>query len=342
MWHGRMSETAKDGLVQEQMQQTGLEDNGTEINNIAIKNMVQQTREIDNYLSTKAKYFSKFRNQHGHVHKYCEICSEVPRQSGRMKIIKHFHNSSFLHRIQSLTDYQGKYPCIECRSLHYIKMGDRMPVVLSSSHLHNWIGNPETNNFTGTKMHVDWSSIPGGTVNLSRNAFCALYGNSEVPVDVLIAQAGNDVANGLSAEKIMRDFMRLKATVLSVCPRAPSGPSTFAIATPLHPPMYTHYRNDEHNMKTDYTEVFIELTERIMEHNKDAPNLGNVPQFHRWGVDLQKRAKGATHMGALTKKHRYLEWRESNRDNQIHLNDTRRLAMGRACVTYFENLYKQE
>ena len=104
----------------------------------------------------------------------------------------------------------------------------------------------------------------------------------------------------------------------------------FEIATALHPLMYTHYRNDKHSMKADYTEMFVELTDKNMERNRDSPNLEKM--FHSstdGGCTSRKRTESETHLGPRIQEHRYLEGRKPNRDNHIHLNNTRRLAMGR-------------
>lgn len=73
----------------------------------------------------------------------------------------------------------------------------------------------------------------------------------------------------------------------------------FEIATALHPPMYTHYRNDKHSMKADYTEMFVELTDKNMERNRDSPNLEKM--FHSstdGGCTSRKRTESETHLWA--------------------------------------------
>ena len=88
----------------------------------------------------------------------------------------------------------------------------------------------------------------------------------------------------------MSDLLRFKEMVLAIAPRHSSGPSTFAVCTPPHPPAYTHYCWDNHTPQKDLSDEFCSLTNQIMIFNLQSEQRNQMtqhpPQFHRFGVHM--------------------------------------------------------
>ena len=100
----------------------------------------------------------------------------------------------------------------------------------------------------------------------------------------------------MTAEEVYKKLMQLKAKVLEVCPRHPTGRSMFAIATLPHPPMWTTYGSDIHEPSHDRIKEFMKLTHKTVAHNKSSPQetfpIKRAPQFHKYGVKLRFAKKG--------------------------------------------------
>ena len=84
-----------------------------------------------------------------------------------------------------------------------------------------------------------------------KHATRAVYGFSENPIDK-------------SVRDIMSDLLRFKEMVLAIAPRHRSGPSTFAVCTPPHPPAYTRYGWDKNIPQKDLSDEFCSLTNQTM------------------------------------------------------------------------------
>ena len=155
----------------------------------------------------------------------------------------------------------------------------------------------------------------------------------------------NDLGKGRPVDGLWRDLMKLKAEVLEIHPRHPTGPSTFSMCTVPLPPIYTRFSGDVHTPRRDLTDSFWDYTERIVEHNYRAPQhpyrVNRVPQFHKYGVTSRRARMGeARLLRSIPWYHDHLDWRERDPDKQLHLNDVKRLAMGRAVIRFFANMYE--
>ena len=124
-----------------------------------------------------------------------------------------------------------------------------------------------------------------------KHATRAVYGLLENPLDVVVGGVGiNDLSKGKSVRDIMSDLLKFKQMVLSIAPRHRSGPSTFAVCTPLHPPAYTRYGWAKPIPQKDLSEEFCSLTNQIMIFNLQSEQQNqqsqHPPQFHRFGVHM--------------------------------------------------------
>ena len=329
-------------------------------------NLQHVEREYDEFMRGKGDAYHKMRDKFGDHQGYCWICSEHPkyvRGMNRYFLVKHNHTSTLVDRIHAPMDKYGQYRCRECAPLdrlekHYAKQGERKLVCVSSSTLNNWIKRSAANkNFDGTYLHVDWECHAGGTVLSMKHATRAVYGLSENPVDVVVAGVGiNDLSRGKSVKAIMSDLLKFKQMVLAIAPRHRSGPSTFAVCTPVHPPAYTRYGWDKHTPQKDLSDEFCSLTNQIMIFNLQSDQQNqqtqHPPQLHRFGVHMHNSKEDkatrrervfSTTMGegqvGRPANHRYKDWREYIRSEKVHLNDNKRVSMATAVVSYFRDLH---
>ena len=315
-----------------------------------------QNIDMQRYLSNKAPGYFEFRLRHQHLSNYCSICSEFtsPR-TGRMEIVRHRHHSTFIEGLETTMDQFGRITCTNCgpaHSPHYYKQAERTALVLSSSTMHFCLdGADKMYGFRGSPIHIEWSTISGGKFPGALHQFQAQFLGSIKPVDCLCVLGINDLGSGQSPRKIESNILKLKAAVMETGTRHPTGPSSFAVATPPWPPIWTKLTNSSHKPQADRTDEFLDLTERIIAINNSTDQnvwqTSRAPHFHKYGVVTRQprnhdRVKSNT-LEQTPYKHRYLDWREFwNKDEMLHLSDRRRVAMGLACVRYFKELYNVE
>ena len=314
------------------------------IDQLTRHNILLQELEIEAYYSQKHVDYHTFRAKHSKLKPfYCKICSETDYlDTGKLRPTYHKHYASSMERMSAELDGFGRYVCAPCgpeSEVHPIKFGARIPVVLSSSTLHK----PFKGHFWGQSLHIDWCTITGGKTEDLAQAFKALYKKSCRPVDVLLVTGLNDINNNRTAEEIFQAYMRLKAMVLEVMPRHPTGRSTFAIASLPHPPIFSCYGGDIHTPVKNHNDRLLKLTELVVEHNRTASQdpfpIRKAPQFHKYGVKMRFSKTGEYGLRKIPSRHRYSQWREAELDKQLHLNNEKREKMALDCIRYFADIY---
>ena len=79
------------------------------------------------------------------------------------------------------------------------------------------------------------------------------------------------------------------------------------------------------------------LTTTLLNYN-EKNGVPSVPHVHKFGIRIDNRSSrdlyGNVHVRHRT-FHKWGQWREDNRDRMLHLDDQRRLALGRAVDKYF-------
>ena len=92
-------------------------------------------------------------------------------------------------------------------------------------------------------------------------------------------------------ERMMRDYEKKKTFTLSIAPEHISGPSTFAVWSPPHPPKFIKYGPDDHTPVEDLTAEFKELLMRIalmnMNSKQDNPMVRSATMFHASACTLK-------------------------------------------------------
>ena len=115
------------------------------------------------------------RGKNYHLKRYCRICSEHSSDVYKVKKpICHTHNSSLHYRINAPVDRNGNFHCITCKNTPQShKLGRRYSILVSSSMMDNWEGKRDLNNYAGDDIHLDFITIPGGTIQILTHAFLA-------------------------------------------------------------------------------------------------------------------------------------------------------------------------
>ena len=302
----------------------------------------RQTNEKDGLLCMKGRDYKAFRNRFQTSSKYCETCSEaVTKLRPYMKAVYHKHGSSKLYRVNAPIDYWGAYLCLSChQSPHRIKVGMRMPILISSSTMHNWMGRRYENGYKGDDLHCDVLTVPGATINVIEHALEAEYGLTYRPLDVLAVIGLNDLLRGHHVSRIISDLRRLQSTVHRLAP--PGETNSIAISTLLIPPKLADLHNNYYGNRL---EDIVSLNFQIMELNESQPQdplpVRFAPKFHSWGKCSSKApvSTAPRYLMESLPKHRYGQWRENIPEEMLHVDDETRLRMGKATIGYFKALY---
>ena len=302
----------------------------------------RQSNEKDGLECMKGRNYQEFRDRFQNSEKYCELCSEaVTRSRPFMKPVFHKHGSTKLYRVNAPLDHWGAYLCLSChQSPHRVKVSMRMPILLSSSTLHNWMGRRYENGYTGDDIHCDMVTVPGATINVLKHALEAEYGLTYRPLDVLAVVGLNDLLRGHSVDRIIYDLKSLQSLVHRLAP--PGEINSIAIATVLIPPKLAdmqHFYNG--NRLSDIVNLNFQIME-LNENQQQSPlPVRFAPKFHSWGKCSSKAnlSTAPRYLMENLPKHRYNQWREDVPEEMLHLDDQNRLRMGRACIGYFKALY---
>ena len=308
-----------------------------------LANISKDRQEIEKeaILHVKGPNYKNFRETHNRSYKYCEICSEAEtRERNYMKPVYHKHGSSKTYMINAPLDKKGQYFCYTCKdSPHRIHPRQRSPLLISSSTLHDWQGMRSYTGYTGDALHMDFITIPGGTIKVLKHALLAEYGAGNRALDVCCVFGLNNLLRNRKVADIVADMKDFQNTVHRIAP--PGKSNSVAIATIIIPPKLAEIEDDfEGNRFSD----IVELNHQIKTLNQDQPQenfpVRYAPQFHTWGLASRKRKpKFPRNLLEGLPRHRVGQWREENMEDMLHLNDKTRLRMGKAVIAYFLALY---
>ena len=142
----------------------------------------------------------------------------------------------------------GQYWCKNCIKYHYVKTGERIPLVISSSTLAGWRVDPEVFDLEGDDFHIDWDLCRGAKIRTAIHSTLAQYSRSEYPVDAFIILGLNDFLEGSTVSRIWQNLTKLSSLVRTIAPNHWTGPSTAALGTVLtahapHPMQVHHLRS---------------------------------------------------------------------------------------------------
>ena len=321
---------------------------------MAMASLDRHKHEKNVLLNNKVRDYEVIMERQTHVSKYkpyCSFCSEAlstiyPRQ----RYVYHSHFSSIAQRASSPLDHYAQHLCTTCETvMHPVKMGHRIPIVISSSILANWQGRNRGSPgaYEGDPVHLDYVTIPGATVEQLQHAFEVQYRVIDLPLDVILVAGYNNILRNESLETIMSRYSVFKKHVINM---SCSGGrmNSFAIATLPYPPRLTRLRDDPYfpyhqPYYDETTQLLDELTPRIISMNKEEIDMKTrlAPTFHTWCLSKGNTSKQGFSVGSLS-RHRPSQWREDNFLDQLHPSDTVRIRMGTAVGRYFRCLYGME
>ena len=176
--------------------------------------------------------------------------------------------------------------------------------------------------------HVDIESIPGAKIGTLRKAWERAYGRNPLPIDTLLVAGLNDINYFIKlhairgvpktdlAVAVSEDIMlhiRSVHTLIKEHANAHQVVNTFAVSTILHTPSMYGYEAD-----VDRT------TLKIREFNL-LNGISTAPKLHGSG----DRSRGKHKRG-----YQFSHWRETNKEDMIHLKDPLRKKMMLAYVNY--------
>ena len=124
--------------------------------------------------------------------------------------------------------------------------------------------------------------------------------------------------------------------------------STCGISTLPYPPKISHFVGDKPCPEdlVDRTQDIAEINRRVILINdtgNDSATTKRSPRLHTWGMKVKFNlpnppipfGRGLEMMNA----HRENQWREANREDQLHFNNATRLRIGITMIRYFLNAY---
>ena len=177
-------------------------------------------------------------------------------------------------RVSSVTTQDMLCNCHTCAaSLHCViiiqtnprLVGNRPPVLATSSTLHHFQGDRLNRGCIGDPLHVDSVYIPGARIQNLSHAFAATYFCSSMTTDVCACISLNDVVDGGTPIEIMAVFEMFDEAVKYNLPG-----STVAICTLPLPPMLVRFNGDNtewFQCFQDKSDFIIEVNQRIIAFN---------------------------------------------------------------------------
>ena len=272
----------------------------------------------------------------------CEICSYKQLGGQEKKALYHKHFSSkSVREYQGVESVPGDYFCPTCKRVHS-STKSRLKICLSSSTLHEfWAPREETLIYEGDSDHIDYITIPGATVLDLIEAWKIEYYDEQRGMDVFIVGGLNNIINGDKPETIMRDFDYLAQLVQHQAHKYHQPiHNSCAIATLIYPPQLCWYP-DQGECPPDFLNHLDDMKwlNYQIERLNDEAGI-KVPNFATLGARVANRTtkdKYGNVMVHHTTTHRYPHWREKNYRWMLHLDDQRKMKMGRQVGRYFKH-----
>ena len=275
----------------------------------------------------------------------CLICSHKQLDPLDRITIHHKHFSSKFVR-----SFYGKktttYFCPTCKCMHAKSstvQSSRVKICISSSTLHEFWA-PRGSSaavYEGDTIHTEYITIPGAQVLDLMEAWKIDYYDESRPMDIIIVAGLNNILHGQSPESIMRDYDHFVQVVKYQGQKHhPETKNTCAIATLFYPPQLC-WLPGRGPCPPDFNNKYEDmqwLNKQIEKLNKES--FIKVPNFPTFGVRKvsyqQKDRFGKVRVVERT-THREEHWREEDPRRMLHLDDTRRMKMGRQVGKYFLN-----
>ena len=194
----------------------------------------------------------------------------------------------------------------------------------------------------GDSVHVDYVTIPGSKVEDLQQAFRLEYERETRGIDILLVAGLNNLVKGDRVEELFtkfgyfRDLVEWQATKYH-----PAVKNTFAVATLLYAPQLCWFADDGPPPSPTYRNRLQEmqwLTTTLIEFNRKN-GVPRFPHVRKFGVRIDNQTSRDVYGNVEVKhrtRHKWEQWREEEKGRMLHLNDQRRLLLGRAVNKYFQ------
>ena len=269
----------------------------------------------------------------------CDICSYKQTSPARPIPIYHVHHSSKQVRIRQGVEYKEEnldYICTTCQTAHKNRLPSGLNICVSSSELHAF-HQPREQGVTcpPDSFHVDWVTIPGGTIADLLHAWKVEYHREWRPMRILLVGGLNDLLKGGDFNTVKDEIERFRRHTKDQDSHHPGLVNEFSVATIINPPKMVWFPDNgppppNHRDRQD---ELLQLNEWIDLFNRQNGRLC-VPRFHLYGTRTNKRLVNGIHQ--VYKTHRWNEWRSSEpRHDMLPLADRMRIKMGRQVIRFF-------
>ena len=270
----------------------------------------------------------------------CKICSYKQPSPDRPVPVYHRHNSAKQVRILQGVEYERDnldYFCPTCQVFHKTRMPYGLNICLSTSELHDFhLPREEGVVCPKDTSHVDWVTIPGGTIADLKLAWLLDYHSEWRPMRVLLVGGLNDLLKGGDFEFVKTEIKRLGDNISYQNRYHPGLTNEFSVATLLNPPKMVWFPDNGPPPPghKDRQQDLVQLNEWISTYNSRNDRLC-VPRFHNLGTRTTTKRVNGTQQ--VFKTHRWNEWRQSEpRHDMLHLGDQMRVKMGKQILKFFE------
>ena len=257
---------------------------------------------------------SCFPSMMAYARNRCNICSYRQFSPDRPAPVHHLHNSAREVRILQGVEYQQEnldYFCPTCMGTHKCRMPYGLNICVSTSQLHAFhhpreqgvVCPPDTS-------HVDWLTIPGGTISDLLHGWRVDYHREWRPMRVLLVAGLNDLLKGGDFHSVTEEIKRFGVNVRYQDQHHLGLTNEFSVATLLNPPKMVWFPDNGPPPPghRDRQEELVQLNEWIDEYNRKN-GRSCVPRFHNYGTRTTTRVVDGTRQ--VVKTHRWNEWRAS-------------------------------
>ena len=270
----------------------------------------------------------------------CELCSFKQLGGQKKKDVYHKHFSSKnVRELQGVEGIQGDHFCPTCKNTHS-SVQPRLKICLSDSTLHEfWAPRGAAVIYEGDQYHTDYITIPGGSIIDLIEAWKIDYLSETRGMDVFLVGGLNNIKNGDKPETIMRDYDHLVQMVhYQANKHHVHVHNTCAIGTLFYPPQLCWF--DDQGVCPPHFENHLADMQWI---NGEIERLNfesgiKVPNFTTFGLRVKNSSTKDRYSNIWvnhTTTHRYEHWREPSYRKMLHLNDEKRMKLGRQVGRYF-------
>ena len=267
----------------------------------------------------------------------CHICSyRQPVPEKPMKVFHLHHSSREVRVTMGVEGHRDNpfYMCPSCQAPHPARLKHGLNVCVSTSQLHNFhFPRDDSVVVAPDSLHVDWITIPGGTVKQLIYAWRLDYHREERPQRLVLVAGLNDLLKGGNAEQLKESILDFEDQVKHQN-RYHLKRNEFYVAPLIIPPKLGWFL-DNGPMPDGYINRLDEMRDInnwIREFNAKNNIQGIMPNFQAWGNRTWR-----DRAGGFRQTHRWNDWRSTEAVNdKLHLKDSLRAKMGRAVVRFFQ------